>query len=261
MSNSQVTGLTVTCKQDFYLIPRLLESIEKYSVTKFYHYIILNDDINYLERLQKIVSYYPLVKIYHWEEIPRMVAPLRIDNRFGPRHNYDGWVSQIMLTLACANLIPTDYYLHLCSKDYFIESYDILAMIKDNRAMSRFDKFKNNVPDFDDDVSYLFYWINAYKFFDLNPWDYIDRTLRPETPAILITKLVNDMLEYLDKTDVSILDLVGYNLTQSYRPDPGTGKTIEYYLYSAWLAKTNNLDLLSDTWSDDRPDKYIVYGR
>ena len=43
--------------------------------------------------------------------------------------------------------------------------------------------------------------------------------------------------------------------------DPGTGKTIEYYLYSAWLAKTNNLDLLSDTWSDDRPDKYIDYGR
>jgi hypothetical protein len=241
--SNQLSLFTTTYERDFDLLERLLISIEKYLQTEYQHYIILNDDIAAMSELTSILDKFSnnFIVIHH-DEFKEMHVPKVENCKFGTRTHHEGWFRQIILTLLVATKITTPYYLHLCSKDSFSNKFNIDNLIQGDKFLAQREQFTQQCPV---DINFNEYFINAYKLFDLDPEDYRKKTIRPSTPAILKTQQVNDLLVYLTNNNLHIIDVIGGNAEwcKSYN------KTVEYYLYSAWLAKNNILDS-TISWSD-----------
>jgi hypothetical protein len=241
--NEKLSLFTTTYERDFDLLERLLISIEKYHHTEYKHYIILNDDIKFMPELISILDKFSnKFIVIHYEEFQEMHVPEVENCKFGNRTHHGGWFRQIVLTLLAATKITTPYYLHLCSKDQFINKFNIDNLIQENKFLAQKEEFSQQCPV---DIDFNVYFANAYKLFDLDPEQYREKTIRPSTPAILNTQQVNDMLTYLNNNSLHLIDVIGGNAEwcKSYN------KTVEYYLYSAWLAKNNLLDS-SIIWSN-----------
>lgn len=241
--NETLSLFTTTYERDFDLLERLLTSIEQHLQTEYRHYIILNDDISFMPELTSILDKFPnnFIVIHH-EEFNELHVPEVENCKFGSRTHHEGWFRQIILTLLAATKITTPYYLHLCSKDSFVDKFIIDNLIQENKFLAQRENFTYHSTvdkEFDE------YFINAYKLFNIDPEQYRGKTIRPSTPAILKTQQVNDMLSYLNNIDLHLIDVIGGNAEWCR----GQNKTIEYYLYSAWLAKNN---LIDDTiaWSN-----------
>jgi hypothetical protein len=67
---------------------------------------------------------------------------------------------------------------------------------------------------------------------------YYDQAIRPQTPVLLNTQQVKDLITYLKNKNLNIVDIIGLN----NQDRKSFNKTNEYYLYSAWLAKNNQLE-------------------
>lgn len=228
--------MTVTYERDFDLLERLLVSIEHHLQTEYQHYIILNDDVSFMPELNNILARFSnKFVVIHYEEFKEMHVPEIVNCRFGARTHHGGWFRQIILTLLAATKITTPYYLHLCSKDSFVDRFNINDVIQGNKFLANIENFKYSEPH---DAEFNNYFLNAYKLFGLDPEQYRQTTIGPRTPAILNTQQVQDMITDLTENNLHLIDLIG---------DPaawgkGRNKTVEYYLYSAWLTKNNLID-------------------
>lgn len=229
-----ISLFTTTYYNDFDLLDRLLESIVKYVGTNYRHYIVLNDDISHLTELNNILSKYPCeTKVIHWAEFEEFSKPVVENCKFGPR-TLEGWVTQIMITLLAAEKIETEYYLHLCSKDYFTDLVNIENMINNHKTLVPLEIF---IPS---DVSEQFYefFENACKIFDMDPDEVKSNLIAPQTPVMNNTILIKQLLQCMNQIGHNIIDVIGVNEEWRFSKN----KTVEYYLYSVWLTKMGLLD-------------------
>jgi hypothetical protein len=236
-TNNQLSFLTVTYERDFDLLDRLLASIEDYLKTEYLHYIVLNDDPKHLPELEKILEKYPMqFEVVLREQFADFSLPLVEDCYYGYRHTNptDGWSTQIMITVLVSSLIKTPYYLHLCSKDVIIEPLDTGKLILNKKTMA----FRENFNHGANTDQFIEFAVNACKFFNLNFEECKQSFIRPATPAVINTQYMKNVLEHLAKKNTSVVDLIGLN--QNWKPSQG--KTVEYYLYSAWLILNNLID-------------------
>lgn len=237
--NNQLSFLTVTYERDFDLLERLLNSIKLHVGTTYKHYIVLNDSIDHLAELEEIIRKFPMqIEIILRDQFQDFQLPLLENSPFGHRFTQtdEGWATQIMLTMLSAIEIKTPFYLHLCSKDVFGGPFDINNVIKDGKTVVWNENFNHggNTNQFID------YAINACKFLNLNFEQNKQFFIRPSTPGALNTQQMKNILDYLKEQNISVVDLIGFN-TGSFIDgvfQPSQNKTIEYYLYSAWLIKT-----------------------
>ena len=228
--------MTVTYERDFDLLERLLVSIEKFHQTEYQHYIILNDDIAFMPELNSILAKFSnKFIVIHYEEFKEMQAPEVENCKFGKRTHHGGWFRQIILTLLAATKIATPYYLHICSKDRFIGKFNIDNLIQGDKFLAQ---LENTTYHSSCNAEFDEYFINAYKLFDLDPKQYKEKTIRPSTPAIIKTQQVHDMILDLTNSNLHLIDIIGGNAEWC----KSHNKTVEYYLYSAWLAKNNLTD-------------------
>jgi len=240
--NETLSLFTTTYERDFDLLERLLTSIEKHLQTEYTHYIVLNDDSKHLLELEKILEKFPMkFRVVLREQFADFSLPLVENCYYGYRHVNpdDGWSSQIMITLLVANIIKTPYYLHLCSKDVINDTLDIKKIILNGKNVA----LRENFDHGENTDRFIEFAINACKFFNLNFEDCRHSFIRPATPAVINTQHMKNLLEYLDKRNISVVDLIGLNkddLTPSY--SECQHKTIEYYLYSTWLILNNLID-------------------
>lgn len=241
--NKQLSFLTVTYEHDFDALERLLVSTEKYFQNEYMHYIILNDDISHLPELNSILAKFSnKFVVVHRDEFPELFVPVVENCKFGTRSN-TGWYDQIFLTMLSSKIIETTYYLHLCSKDQFFRAFDIHNIIRGDKFLAQREYHDHG----DHKEQFIQFAINACTLFDLNFEQCKEYMIMPITPGILKTQHIKDILTYLADNNLYLIDVIGGNgeITKSYN------KTIEYYLYSAWLAKNN---LTNDTiiWYDNR---------
>jgi hypothetical protein len=233
----QLSFLTVTYERDFDLLERLLQSIKLFFDTTYKHYIVLNDSIDHLAELEEIVGKFPMqTKIILREKFQDFQLPLVENCQFGYRFTApdNGWLTQTMLTMLSAEEIETPFYLHLCSKDIFKSAFDISSIINDGKTVVWNENFDHGVNT----NQFIEFAVNACNFFNLDFNQYKHLLIRPATPVVVNTQQMKNMLIDLKSQNVSVIDLIGLN--ESWRPSQG--KTNEYYLYSAWLAKNNYIN-------------------
>jgi hypothetical protein len=235
--NERLSLFTTTYERDFDLLDRLLSSIEEYLGTEYLHYIVLNDDTKHLPELEKILQKYPMqFEVILRDQFADFSLPLLDNCYYGYRHigPADGWSSQIMITVLVSSLIKTPYYLHLCSKDIIIEPLDIDKLILNNKIMA----FKENFDHGVNTDQFIEFAVNACRFFNLTFEECRQSFIKPATPAVVNTQYMKNVLAYIAERNTSVVDLIGLN--QPWKPCQG--KTIEYYLYSAWLILNNLID-------------------
>lgn len=239
--NESLSLFTTTYERDFDLLARLLTSIEEHLGTEYLHYIVLNDDPKHLPELEKILEKYPMqFEVILREQFADFSLPLVENSPYGYRFTSpsDGWSTQIMITVLVSSLIKTPYYLHLCSKDVINKSLDIDKIILNKKTIAFRENFDHGVNT----DQFIEFAVNACKFFNLNFEECKQSFIRPATPAVVNTQYMKNVLAYIAEQNTSVVDLIGLNqdLTRVWKPCQN--KTIEYYLYSAWLILNNLID-------------------
>lgn len=217
----KLSFLTVTYQHDFPLLVRQLQSIEKFVHSEYTHHIVLNDDIQHMSELVDLTDGYKNVIITHRDRVPGFVAhptPL-----YG---NIDyGWFMQQTCKLVAANIVTTDYYLVLDSKNYLVDSFDVDQWIGDKVSALRF------YPDVD-----LTEWFKeTCRLFELDYSKCVDRAMEARTPFVMRTQHVLDLLEYIHSRGLTITEVIGNHEHAKF-------KSVEFYLYNGWLLYTGRLD-------------------
>lgn len=224
--------VTITYRDDLKKFDRLARTLKKYCDLNSYHwYVINNDDISYhatiIEILAKYTENYTLL---HWKDFQQLVDTINEELHYDPAQTetYNGWHTQQCLKLLISNYIRTPYYITFDSDDYFTSHYNLNNFIANQKIFSLREKLEQ------DDFEY--FRINAFDLFDLD-YTKIDLVLSVAPPVILQTIEVKKLLDYLNQKNIKLLDILGNAI-------PIWERTVEYYLYYAWLCKnnlTNNL--------------------
>lgn len=218
---NDLSFLTVTYKHDFPLLKRQLQSIEQFAQQEYPHHIVLNDDLTYMPELVELTNHYKNVIITHKDQIPEFIphkVPL-----YG---NIDyGWFMQQTCKLVASNIIESEYYLVLDSKNYLVDLFNVDNWI-DNKVTAI--KFYPNVD--------LIEWFKeTCRLFDLDYNECVSYAMEARTPFIMKTQYVRDLLAYITKRGLQITEVIGNH-------DNAKFKSVEFYLYNGWLLYTNKFD-------------------
>ena len=226
---NRISFLTVVYNKDFDQLDQQLCTAEEFLLSPHTFYIILCDELQYIDELQSIVNKYPAhpCKIIHYLDLNGFTAPTTRTN---------GWSLQQALKLLVATHIETEYYAVLDAKNKFIELFDEDIFFKGEQARYTLDNFTSSTEWFQ------IMWKNSFALFGLNSADYVDQKILATPPYLMNTNIVCAMLEYFDTNAISITDNVGVIL-------PADPKCADYYLYNAWIIKTKQIDQI--VWSDE----------
>ena len=201
--SDQLTFMVVTYNKDFDMLDRLVGSIVEHFSTTYPLLVILNDSAEYLEELDSILKKYPLTySIRHdFEELHRPIEP---DCHFGTRGTDDGWIVQQMLTLLAARAVETTYYLHLCSKDMFVDKFELEDIVVQGKTRVLQETFNHT-------QKWMFetFYQNSCKLFDLDPAQHRNQYIRCETPMLVKTQRVREMLDSVESMGYHIIDVIG----------------------------------------------------
>lgn len=191
-----ISLLTVTFARDFELLKRQLKSFDLFLDQKYPHVIILNDDSEWPGSVHK--SQVPGFRQSQW----------------------GGWIDQQTLKLLAANVITTDYYMVFDSKNYLHDTFSPNKL--PNVAVHE------NTGKWEGQFNH--YLKCSYEVFGLNCKDYSNEIMCANTPFVMNTQVVKDMIEYLETNNIDLIDLLGQGKEF---------QCVEFYLYSAWCSKNN----------------------
>lgn len=229
--SQQLSICTITFRDDLRKFDRLARTLKKYCELDSYHwYVINNDNISYHATIDEILKKYTCnYTLLHWKDFQHLADTVDEKLHYDPAQTqiYNGWHTQQCIKLLISNLINTPYYITLDSDDYFIGQYNLNNFISSGKIFSMMEKLEHD--DFD------FFRKNAFDLLDV---DTADVFLSTDTPVILQTTEVKKLIDYLDQKNIKLFDVLG-NLI------PISQRTVEYYLYYAWLCKNNLTDNLN----------------
>lgn len=149
-----------------------------------------------------------------------------------------GWYLQQVLKLLASYLVATDFYVTLDSDVVLVRNCAIYDLIRNGRSFVNVETLKDYQNLYTDQFSEHEYSVKARRYASAErllqypPTDSISDSFFNETPVILHTKSVRDLLVRLDKV------FGGNTLCKLMRTDGWT----EYALYFSFMRHENRLD-------------------
>lgn len=159
------------------------------------------------------------------------------EENFYLRAGVDGWLTQQALKLKVAHRIATDHYLVLDAKNHFIRPVNLDTFVKNGKPVAEvvsLGRLNETVHSS---------WISSQLYWGLNPVDWISDVIRPITPFVFDTGLVNSMVaEIAAKSGVKIGQFFAHS-------DP---VLFEFFLYQGYLHSHGDhlaLTTLAPSWN------------
>lgn len=198
--------VAVTYAADFDLLKLQAASLNKFVKGIDKIYIISNSDVdlNFIKRYYG--NYAGHVEIKYWYDLAADIDHLTYN------------AQQVEKCLA-ANLVSTDVYLVLDSKNFFIKPYELTKPIASVYGPQGF-VFRPHEKD---------YWSNTCDFFEIKT---DQRPLLYSTPFFVHKKLMQDMIAFIEKKSNKTLSEFFYCYKQMF----------EFFIYSAYIQRLGNYE-------------------
>lgn len=132
----------------------------------------------------------------------------------------NGWRKQQTLKLLVARQVESASYVTLDAKNHFIKNSSVSSFLDNEGRMKTFHARQRG--------SLMQYFINAAKYFDLDPEKYLDEAMPATTPFVLSTSIVRNMMSFIEaKEGVPF---------ETFFHSPHRNVT-EFFLYFAYMVK------------------------
>ncbi|QIM61883.1 hypothetical protein A1D29_00310 [Pasteurellaceae bacterium Orientalotternb1] len=225
---NQTTLVTIAYELDFrMLILQAISIYRNFNHLDIHEYIIINNGNNtenkILEKYFKRIfsdTFFEKIKVIHSKDI------LSNDEY----SNCSGQRSQQILKLRASKFVNTTNYIILDAKNFFIRKSNIRLFVGNEKYLTT---FSTNISEYwTPYINNSFLELNV----ETNNFDiYKDRKMPTITPYVMDTKSVRSL--------VSILE-TSYNGNIAKIFEKYHGKVTEFFLYFAYLKKTNQVDRL-----------------
>jgi len=228
MKSTPLTMVIVTFHNDFPLLHRLLESVDKFCIISQIKVIkiVLNDRFMYAQSLVDLVK--------EFTRLPIEIIPAQ---NLRPELEQFNWHSQQLFKCVVANCVDTDWYLLHDSKDFYVEpvNFDLECFTTDNRAIMKLDYRNHTTGGYFGCAPFSLAFKICHSVWKQDYQDNLAWHLPTYTPFFVKTEMMKNMVLELESIT---LGLFPYLFSISVYEDQFA---TEFFLYSAYCSRTNGL--------------------